>query len=67
MRKRLGNRNGQQIVEYLIIVAAIVAAVIVASKVFGANITKLLSNSNSKVSGSAGVLAGQQTEKVPGS
>ena len=64
----LKNRRGQQIVEYLIIVAMIVAVVIAASIAMKPQMDKLLkTDSVNKIAGAGTALSAQQTEKVPGS
>ena len=67
MWRHVKNRKGQQIVEYLIIVAAVIAGVIFAATLFKTHIDTLLKNSNTKVENSGAALKNQSVETVPGS
>ena len=48
-KKTLGNRKGQGMVEYVLIVALIAIAAIAAVKLFGGNIKTLFSQSANKI------------------
>ena len=58
MRGRM-NRRGQSILEYLIVVAAIIAAIVIFGPAMGGQVAAIGNTAVTEVRASAGVVAGQ--------